>query len=87
MVNIVVDVCRDDMLRVGIWDKLDDPSSYQQRHILIASLRRSAPDRVCQMCSYMIQHSCPLSTNTKHCAKCCDDIKLKTKPYLKKGRN
>ena len=79
VVNVNADPCRDDMLRVGVWDKLEDPTEYQRRHILIASLRRAAPDRVCQMCSYVLQHSCTLSNHTgiMHCAKCCDDVKLK----------
>ena len=29
VVNINVDARRDDMLRVGVWDKLDDPSNIQ----------------------------------------------------------
>ena len=77
VVNINVDARRDDMLLVGVWDKLDDPSKYLQCHILIASLSRAAPDRVCQMCSYILQHSCSLYKNTGivHCINCCNDVK------------
>ena len=82
VVNVDVEDGKDDMLRVGDWTKLEDPTSHQARHVLIASLRRAAPDRVCQACSYMLQHSCPLPTNTKHCAQCCDDVKLKTEFVL-----
>ena len=69
------------MLRVGYWDSLKDPLEYQRRHLVIASLRRAAPGRVCQKCSYMLQHSCPLSntTGSKHCATCCEDVKSKVK--------
>ena len=81
IVNVNADKLRDDMLRVGVWSKLDDPSEYQRRHVLIASLRRAAPGRVCQACSYMLQHSCPLSntTGSKHCATCCEDVNPKVK--------
>ena len=79
VVNVNADKHRDDMLRVGIWTKLDDPSEHQRRHVLIASLRRSAPDRVCQVCSYMLQHSCSKHTGTKHCTTCCDEVKSKVK--------
>ena len=77
VVNINVAARRDDMLRVGVWDKLDDPSKYLQRHIHIASLRRAAPNRMCQMCSYILQHSCSLYKNTGmvHCINCCNDVK------------
>ena len=79
VVNINVDNRRDDMLRVGVWNKLDDPSKYQQRHILIASLCRAAPNRACQMCSYILQHSCSYKhTSIVHCANCCNDVKLNT---------
>ena len=56
-----------DMLRIGNWDKLDNPSDHQARHVLLANIRRTAPDRFCESCSYEIQHSCPLSTVQKHC--------------------
>ena len=65
-----------DMLRIGNWDKLDDPSSHQARHVLLANIRRTDPDRFCESCSYEIQHSCPLSTVQKHCVLCCDTLKL-----------
>ena len=86
VVNVNVDKDRDDMLRVGVWTKLPDPSDYQRRHVLIASLRRVAPDRVCQVCFYMLQHSCPLAkhTATKHCATCCEDVEPKVKNIFKK---
>ena len=86
VVNVNFDKSRDDMLRVGVWNKLDDPSKYQRRHVLIASLRRAALDRVCQICSYMLEHSCPLSNTTgiKHCDKCCDEVKSKVKHSSKK---
>ena len=89
VVNVNVDQRRDDMLRVGAWDKLDDPTEYQNRNILIASLRRAAPDPVCQMCSYVLQHSCTLSDHTgiKHCAKCCVDVKLKVKNKKNEKKN
>ena len=81
VINVNVDKGRDDMLRVGVWNKLGDPSDYQRRHILIASLRRAAPGRVCQVCHYMLRHTCPLSklTGLPHCATCCDGVNSKKK--------
>jgi len=52
IVNINPDERCDDMLRVGYWDTLKDPLEYQRRHLVIASLRRAAPGRVCEVCSY-----------------------------------
>ena len=87
VVNVDVEDGKDDMLRVGVWTKLADPHEHQARHVLLASLRRAAPDRVCKVCSYNLQHNCALSTHTRHCDKCCDDVKLKSIVNLTKERN
>ena len=76
VINVEIEDGKNDMLRIGIWDSLPDADDYSDRHVHLATLRRAAPDRVCQACYYMIQHSCPLSTVQKHCVSCCDNLKL-----------
>ena len=76
VINVKVVDGKNDMLRIGVWTSLPDASDYSDRHVHLATLRRAAPDRVCQACYYMVQHSCPLSTVQKHCASCCDNLKL-----------
>ena len=58
-------------LKVGDWSNLADPASHETRHIILANIRRSAPDRVCPNCSYLLTHSCPDSKGQKHCEECC----------------
>ena len=70
-----------DMLRIGDWDQLEDPSGHQARHVLLANIRRTAPDRVCGLCSYFLitNHDCSLSiknTIAKHCDSCCQKLKI-----------
>ena len=76
VINVEIEDGKNDMLRIGVWDSLPDADDYSDRHVHLATLRRAAPDRVCQACYYMIQHSCPLSTVQKHCVSCCDNLKL-----------
>ena len=76
VINVNDEDGKDDMLRVGVWTTLPDACEYSDRHVHLATLRRAAPDRICEACYYMIQHSCPLSTVQKHCASCCDNLKL-----------
>ena len=66
-----------DMLRVGDWDKLEDPEGHQLRHILLAKIRRDSPDRVCQLCSYNLSasHHCSSSSKKTHCEECCKKAK------------
>ena len=65
------------MLRVGDWDKLEDPEGHQLRHILLAKIRRDSPDRVCQLCSYNLSasHHCSSSSKKTHCEECCEKAK------------
>jgi len=70
-----------DMLRVGDWRHLADPTEHQARHIILANLRRAAPDRVCLLCSYNMasKHECRLPSRDKrilktHCKDCCQEI-------------
>ena len=80
VVNLLHDHCCD-MLRLGDWDQLEDPRGHQARHILLANIRRTAPDRVCSLCSYNLitNHKCSLSsknTIAKHCDDCCKQLNL-----------
>ena len=68
-----------DMLRVGDWRQLKDPADHQARHIILANLRRAAPDRTCLLCSYNMasRHDCPISvdkTVKTHCKTCCLEL-------------
>ncbi len=36
-----------DMLRVGDWTVLEDPTNHQARQVILANIRRAAPDRAC----------------------------------------
>jgi len=60
-------------LRVGVWSHLDDPAGHEARHVVLANLRKAAPDRVCQLCSYNLLHNCSLTDfgATQHCSECC----------------
>jgi len=60
-------------LRVGVWSQLDDPAGHEARHVVLANLRKAAPDRVCQLCSYNLLHNCSLTDfgATQHCKECC----------------
>ena len=62
------------MLRVGIWHELEDPAGHEVRHVVLANLRKAAPDRVCQLCLYQLSHTCSLTDfgAMKHCQECCD---------------
>ena len=71
-----------DMLRLGDWYNLDDPKSHQARHVLLALIRREAPDRACGICAYNLvnnhQHNCSLlikDSVSKHCDECCQKLK------------
>ena len=79
-----------DMLKVGDWDQLEDPKGHQTRHVLLANIRRDAPDRVCGLCSYNIvtNHNCfPSIKNSvaKHCDDCCRKLQLSYRCYGEKG--
>ena len=68
-----------DMLRIRAWDHLEDPRGHQARHVLLANIRREAPDRVCSLCSYNLisNHKCSLkNTIAKHCDDCCKELNL-----------
>ena len=72
---------RCDMLRIEDWDQLEDPRGHQTRHVLLANIRREAPDRVCGLCSYSLitNHVCTLSIKNsvaKHCDDCCQKLKF-----------
>lgn len=60
-------------LRVGVWSQLDDPAGHEARHVVLANLRKAAPDRVCRLCSYNILHNCSLTDfgAAQHCKDCC----------------
>jgi len=60
-------------LRVGVWSHLDDPAGHEARHVVLANLRKAAPDRVCRLCSYYLLHNCSLTDfgGIQHCKECC----------------
>ena len=63
------------MARVGNWDHLDDPLDHEARHAVLANLRKADPDRVCQLCSYLLRHKCVLTDDygvLQHCKDCCN---------------
>ena len=73
----------DDMLRIGDWDQLEDPKGHQARHVLLANIRREAPDRVCDVCSYNLFTNHPCSDSIKnqrdvanHCDDCCQKLRF-----------
>ena len=69
---------------------LEDPRGHQARHVLLANIRRTAPDRVCSLCSYNLisNHNCSLPnrhTIAKHCVDCCKKgPKIENKKVKKK---
>ena len=62
------------MLRAGLWHNIEDPAGHEVRHVVLANLRKAAPDRVCQLCLYQLSHTCSLSDFgvMKHCQECCN---------------
>merc|ERR1712110_343499 len=66
--------CSSNKVRVGIWDHLDDPADHETRHAVLADLRKADPDRVCQLCSYLLRHKCSLTDfgAPLHCKDCCN---------------
>ena len=58
-------------LRLGDWSDLEDPAGHEALHIILANIRKSAPDRVCPSCSYLLVHNCPDFKGQKHCEECC----------------
>ena len=67
-------------LRVGAWDSLDDPAYHKARHVILANLRKAAPERVCTLCSYSLLHDCPnyefgVMLHCKDCCKMADPIR------------
>jgi len=60
-------------LRVGVWSHLDDPAGHEARHVVLANLRKAAPERVCRLCSYNLLHNCSLTDfgAAQHCKECC----------------
>jgi len=60
-------------VRVGVWDPHDEAND-EARHAVLADLRKADPDRVCQLCSYLLCHKCSLTDNfavMQHCKDCC----------------
>ena len=60
-------------LRVGVWSHLDDPAGHEARHVVLANLRKAAPEKVCRLCSYNLLHNCSLTDfgAAQHCKECC----------------
>jgi len=60
-------------LRVGVWSHLDDPAGHEARHVVLANLRKAAPEKVCRLCSYNLLHNCSLTEfgAAQHCSECC----------------
>ena len=83
----VTNISDDRKLRVGLWRHLDDPHDHEARHLVLANLRKAAPDRVCPRCSYNLKHNCMYSQACGECQECCDETqKLKYKKLEREYR-
>ena len=61
-----VDAATKGMIKVGTWDKLEDPVDHEERHIALAKIRKADPHRICQTCDYLLAHKCPGVDNSNN---------------------